>query len=385
MSQGFTWNWDFGIGHPNSMKVATAVQASSNLPGAFPIRWIPTGDQGFVLSDPTAEADSQTQLALTDGGVYDNMGEQWADGLGNRVRTIVRARLGPQALAVGELTTSGGAVKVARTDWERMAISGPECGIKPIPIDAVDEDGSIRLPAVAMSGVIAAGKIVRIDHRDASNVVVVDDYAAMMKRAESIVPHDAGRSAHLIMANASAGRALAKLKRSRIPVLGELSGLMSVVSALYDNGTAIRRRDLVGRWLRRGAIDKLAEEHGFGVGWPFTEGADNGQIIQIDRSPWRIPRFLEEGADADRAARAVAAIAFLETLDETEDQWKCITAENAEVATTFKPLGVEVTARLLYHAYVLSIVDLHVLLGYPLLSESALNSVDAFKRLIETN
>jgi hypothetical protein len=37
------------------------------------------------------------------------------------------------------------------------------------------------------------------------------------------------------------------------------------------------------------------------------------------------------------------------------------------VPTTLLPFSKKVTARLLYHAYVLAMIDLHVILDYPLL------------------
>jgi hypothetical protein len=387
MSRGFIWNWDFGIGEPGTMQVATAVQASSNLPGAFPVRWLSTAALKFVLDDPRSDPNqTESRLGLTDGGVYDNMGEQWADGMSRRTGGIRSSRLGPGAVAIGDVTSGGGIISVSKDGWERMAISGSQCDIPPIPLGASDADGNVALQASTKSGTVTDGKNVRIDSRTATEVTVVNDYAPSAERVNALDPPDPRGNAHLLMANASAGRQLAKLKQSRIPVLGELPGLMSVVSALYDNGTAIRRRDLVGRWLRRAQVEELAEQHSFEVGWPFTQGPENGQIIQIDRSPWRIPKMFDnDQRDPERAGRAAGAIAYLRSLDQSEEQWKCIAADNAEVATTFKPLGVEVTARLLYHAYVLSNVDLHVLLGYPLLDQDSLKSSGAFANLITSS
>lgn len=79
-SRTFIYCHDLGLGAKPSLPVRTAVQASSNLPGAFPTRWIRTADMGLQGGDETAN-----WLALSDGGVYDNMGDQWPMGLGDRI------------------------------------------------------------------------------------------------------------------------------------------------------------------------------------------------------------------------------------------------------------------------------------------------------------
>jgi hypothetical protein len=45
--------------------------------------------------------------------------------------------------------------------------------------------------------------------------------------------------------------------------------------------------------------------------------------------------------------------------------------ENAKVATTFKPLGARSTANLLFHSYVLTMIGMHVLYDYDLVTDEA--------------
>ncbi|HEU0130321.1 MAG TPA: hypothetical protein VFQ85_04940 [Mycobacteriales bacterium] len=78
-ARSFVYNYDAGLGAKPSLPVHTAVQASSNLPGAFPTRWLRTA--GMNLTGGTATK----YLALTDGGVYDNMGDEWFTGFGQRM------------------------------------------------------------------------------------------------------------------------------------------------------------------------------------------------------------------------------------------------------------------------------------------------------------
>jgi len=83
----FLYSYRFGCGNPAGMRLSTAVQASACLPGAFAARRLPTGPYRF-RRDPsvTEPAQAPVQALLTDGGVYDNMADQWLDGLATRMR-----------------------------------------------------------------------------------------------------------------------------------------------------------------------------------------------------------------------------------------------------------------------------------------------------------
>ena len=72
--------------------------------------------------------------------------------------------------------------------------------------------------------------------------------------------------------------------------------------------------------------------------------------------------FAQHGTD-DEKKRAVEALA---KLGGNEEAWKQIAKANAAVPTTLVALSEEVTVRLLRHAYVLAMVNLHVILDYPL-------------------
>jgi predicted acylesterase/phospholipase RssA len=63
-----------GRGRPGDLGLATAVQASAALPGPFcPVR-IPVSRLDLQPTDPALRS-----LLLIDGGVYDNMGDQWPE------------------------------------------------------------------------------------------------------------------------------------------------------------------------------------------------------------------------------------------------------------------------------------------------------------------
>ena len=80
-SSRFVTSWRLGWGRPGSLGLAHAVQASAALPGAFSAVRIPVARFGFPDPDPVVRS-----FLLSDGGVYDNMGDQWA-GAGSRRAT----------------------------------------------------------------------------------------------------------------------------------------------------------------------------------------------------------------------------------------------------------------------------------------------------------
>lgn len=69
---------------PSKVTLAAAVQASAALPGGFPPSVIETGPfvrNPSVTDPPTAPE----RVVLSDGGVYDNMADQWESGLATRL------------------------------------------------------------------------------------------------------------------------------------------------------------------------------------------------------------------------------------------------------------------------------------------------------------
>lgn len=257
-SGGFVCSYRFGVGQPANLPLHRAVQASAAFPGAFPAAWVRTADFGF--RGGLEEASGARSLTLHDGGVYDNMADQWGHGLDRR-----------------------------NERWAGLGAS----------------------------------------FRPADELVVV---------------------------SASAGLGWNSTFALRLPLIGELFTLLRDKSVLYDNGNSVRRRELVARF-------DLAEREGRGL---------RGVLVHIPQSPFDVPdAFL--GAQArwpERAARAAVVLAGLIGAEDEEDarkRWQAIADDNAAIGTVLSRLGIERTARLLHHAYVLAMVNLHVVLDYPLL------------------
>jgi hypothetical protein len=79
LSRAFAYSYEYGVSTgAGQLPLSTAVQASACFPGGFPPRSLSAAKLGFTAPD-------RTTLWLVDGGVYDNMGEQWAQRFASRV------------------------------------------------------------------------------------------------------------------------------------------------------------------------------------------------------------------------------------------------------------------------------------------------------------
>ena len=255
-SPRFVSSYRFGVGEPEDLLLSTAVQCSACLPGAFRPRRLPTARHGFRPFPNVAPSEAPSRMVLSDGGVTNNMADQWHQGFAAR-----------------------------RRRWPELAEL----------------------------------------HAEAEELVVV---------------------------NASAGWEWRPLDRWGL-LRGEVAGLRRATSIMYDATTAHRRKGLVGRFDR-------AELSGEGL---------RGSLVHIPQSPWDIAeRWARAGRSwPDRASRAQAVLELLRTGPQQPEDWAEIAAANAAVRTTLGALGEEVTVRLLRHAYVLAMCNLHIILGYPLL------------------
>ncbi|MEA2931271.1 MAG: hypothetical protein QOI56_56 [Actinomycetota bacterium] len=171
----------------------------------------------------------------------------------------------------------------------------------------------------------------------------------------------------VVVVNASAGAGVNPRASVTKPVLGEITSLLAVKDVLYDQTTAVRRRLLDARYraTRAGIEDRSVRL--------------TGGTVQIDRSPYELPRTFADGKD-DLARRAQKAIEALDALSPGEEAaWAADAHANRSVKTALSKIPADRAARLLRHAYVLTMVNMHVLREYPLL---AIPSVADFEKLV---
>jgi hypothetical protein len=246
----FVYSYWLGHGQPADLALARAVQASAAFPGGFPPARLPTKRHGFSGA-PThggGPPHPPNQMVMSDGGVYDNMADQWARGFEDRAKR-----------------------------WEEL--------------------GRGRLPPK-----------------------------------------------QLVVVNASGRIPWSPFRRGWFPLLGEVAALIRVNNVMYINTTNVRRQEI---------IDSYDPTR------PHEASSLPSTLIQITQSPFVVAEAFARatGAAADRA-KAVIAV-----LGKAKSEWAEIARENSRVPTTFKKLGVDVSARLIYQGYVVTMCNLHVMFG----------------------
>src|SRR5262249_32149476 len=116
-SGDFVYSYQLGHGVPADLALAKAVQASAAFPGGFPPAHLPTRRHDFTGAPSGGNGPKKppTHMVMSDGGVYDNMGDQWARGFQDRVarwRDLGKGRRPPDQLVVVNAS--------ARVPWQRF-------------------------------------------------------------------------------------------------------------------------------------------------------------------------------------------------------------------------------------------------------------------------
>ena len=151
----------------------------------------------------------------------------------------------------------------------------------------------------------------------------------------------------LVVVNASARIPWIPFRRRLIPLLGELAALIRVNNVMYINTTNVRRQVIV---------DSYNPEE------PAKASDLPGGLVQIAQSPFVVAKKFAK-AKGDVAARAKAVLAFLREGPTSEQEWAQIARQNSAVTTSLSKMGIDVSARLIYQGYVVTMCNLNVLFG----------------------
>jgi len=117
-SGSFVYGYAYGVGQPGDLPLYRAVQASAAYPGGFPPARIGAATFGFKATGDR-KVRSVAELVLSDGGVYDNMGDQWARGFARRAEGS--SWLDPQAQP-DQLVVVNASARVPWTPFRRGRI-----------------------------------------------------------------------------------------------------------------------------------------------------------------------------------------------------------------------------------------------------------------------
>lgn len=241
LSPRMAYSYRWGLGRPAAaLRLSTAVQASACFPGGFPPRRL----RAAAISADPLEIDA---VELIDGGVYDNMGDEWEFGWESRTARYGAALASLQPARAGTLiVVNAGGV------WQPSAL--PSWGI-----------------------------------------------------------------------------------RRELAALAKCSGIQHSIT------TSLRRRFLVERFSNAG------------------DGGLTGALVHIDQSPRRVPE--RQRPNPACAERAGAALALLDRLGIDAATGDTMREFSTGVGTVLRPLGTETAAALMWHAYLLTRINVYVLLG----------------------
>jgi hypothetical protein len=180
-----------------------------------------------------------------------------------------------------------------------------------------------------------------------------------------------------VVVNASAGDDVIDRPCVKIPFLGEIYSLLAVKDVMYRQTTAVRRRLLNVRY-------QIAQDRKSIQGNPrVLEEALPGTTIQIDRSPFELPsRFRAVEDEFKKRAEAAVKILNQGTAADAKAYWAKEAEANRTVKTTLSRIDSARAESLIRHAYVLTMVNCHVLLDYPL---HQIPAPDRFAGLVAKN
>jgi hypothetical protein len=135
-SNRLVYGWNFGGStSPCPLPLATAVQASCGAPAAFRARRLPVGDLGMKPGSGPAGPGTVGALVVIDGGVYDNMADEWEYNFRGRLRSF------PELATVQPNGAASPVVVNASAGWR---------GLRPITGNGfrVELAGLLRAPSI---------------------------------------------------------------------------------------------------------------------------------------------------------------------------------------------------------------------------------------------
>jgi len=117
----------------------------------------------------------------------------------------------------------------------------------------------------------------------------------------------------------------------------------------YQNTTSNRRSALIDRF-------NLAELTGTGM---------NGVYVGIEQSPFRVASLSID--HPTRGERATAVLAALGDTESNRTEWDRVVLANKSIKTQLSKMPADECASVVHQAYVVSMCNAHVILGFPLL------------------
>jgi predicted acylesterase/phospholipase RssA len=271
-SSNFVYSYRCGFGSSESTTLAEVVQASAAFPPLLP----PVKVNSFPFHFTGGQSDIPHKLILTDGGVYNNMGDQWIVGLQER--------------------------KERSSDIKKVAF-------------------------------------------DADSIILVNSTATIKRTPMSWF--------------------------NKIPLLGEGTIFYRIVCSLFDQTTTTttttttRRKTLFTNF-------KNSLITGKGV---------RGIMVMLEQTPFQMLDWMKNTTEPELEKQRERTISVLDKLPKDyRKEWDTIKEISLKARTTFKVINQLTAENLLYHAFIVAMINAHIILGFPMKQE--LLDKDEFRKNI---
>jgi predicted acylesterase/phospholipase RssA len=265
-SSNFVYSYPCGLGASESTTLAAVVQASAAFPPLLP----PIKVKSFPFHFSGKPSDIPHELILTDGGVYNNMGEQWIVGLEERKKVL------PD-------------IKKIAFDADIIILVNSTAGIKNTPISWFD----------------------------------------------------------------------------KIPLVGEGTLFYRIICSLFDQTTTTRREKLFIDF--RNAL--------------ITGEGKRGIMVMIEQTPFQMLDWMQNTTEPELEQQRERTISVLDKLPKDyRKEWDTIKKISMKTGTTFRVINQLTAENLIYHAFIVAMINAHIVLGFPMIYE--LLDKDEFRKNI---
>jgi predicted acylesterase/phospholipase RssA len=353
-----------GIATPAGIRLSTVVQASANFPGGFPLRFL-RRRQRFIgdkrLAGPDKRAITMWVIALTDGGVYDNTGSSW----------FLEADDRPDGAHNIDIWDEHLLGKEPEEDRRRVLAQLRAMKSQPEQLIVVNSSAAVDWRSIKRSFIPLIGEAAQflavtdilygtrgqVQSMDLFRRFISKEYRKHRQGAiVSIAEHPTLLPMWLTVSQNERDRL-----REVYPVDVEVDWSLSVrakkvrVSESYGLDFEQRKRDY--RVERRTIVRRLRIVK---AEWSATNEKATPGLVEAAQHNLKVLELEHELSKCRNRFR-------FELLDRLERVYSMtglpwVAAKNRYVSTTFRPLGRDVTARLMWHGYFQTMINATLLL-----------------------
>jgi hypothetical protein len=151
----------------------------------------------------------------------------------------------------------------------------------------------------------------------------------------------------------------------KIPLLGEGTMFYRIVCSLFDQTTTTRRKTLFTDFKN----DLIAGK------------GTRGIMVMLEQTPFQMLDGMKNTTEPELEKQRERAISVLDKLPKDyRKEWDAIKETSLNTGTTFRVINQLTAENLIYHAFIVAMINAHVILGFPMKYE--LLDKDKFRKNI---